>query len=131
MAMQKLALAALLAFSIYPLEAKANIKNNCFQKWKTEYDMVEFCIGQQTEALARLRRIPNSGIKSRCSSKWGQEYDMVVFCIEQQSGAASRLRVTEERTSGQSKPARRASSPSSSQGGCSNYIISGGKKICI
>ena len=110
-------------------EAKANIRNNCFQKWKTNYDMVEFCIEQQNKALSKLRRIPNSGIKSRCSSKWGQNYDMAVFCVEQQSGAAGRLGVTRERTSSPSQPTR--SGPSPSRGSCSSFIISNGEKICI
>ena len=127
--MPTLLLGIFLALLATPPEANANIRNNCFKEWKTEYDMVEYCIQQQNEALSKLRRIPNSGIKSRCSSEWGQEYDMVVSCIEQQTGAAGRLGVTRERTSSPTQPSR--STPTPSRGGCSNYIVSNGEKICI
>lgn len=127
--MPTLLLGIFLALLITPPEAKANIRNNCFQKWKTDYEMVEYCIEQQNEALSKLRRIPNSGIKSRCTNKWGQDYEMVVYCIEEQSGAAGRLGVTRERTTSPSQPTR--SIPTPSRGGCSNFIISNGEKICI
>ena len=127
--MAKFLLGVFLLLFLDPPDAKANIRNNCFKKWKTEYDMVEYCIDQQNQALAKLKRIPNSGIKSRCSSKWGQEYDMVVYCIEQQAGSANRLGVTRESTPRSGQIERRA--PRSSRGNCSSYIISNGEKICI
>ena len=127
--MAKFLLGVFLLLFLDPPDAKASIRNNCFKKWKTEYDMVEYCIEQQNEALAKLKRIPNSGIKSRCSSKWGQEYDMVVYCIEQQTGAANRLGVTRESTPSSVQTERRA--PSSSRGNCSSYVISNGEKICF
>ena len=127
--MPTLLLGIFLALLATTPEARANIRNNCFQKWKTDYEMVEYCIEEQSTALSKLRRIPNSGIKSRCSSKWGQDYEMVVYCIEEQSGAAGRLGVTRERTSSPSQPSR--SAPTPSRGGCSSFIISNGEKICI
>lgn len=84
---------ALLVSINFANAAKADIRSKCFQKWNTDYQMVEYCIKEQTEASSKLQRTPSSPIQSKCISKWGQDYQMVNYCIEQQSGSANRLGV--------------------------------------
>jgi hypothetical protein len=90
----KSTLIALFAVISIPNAANADIRSECFQKWNTDYRMVEYCISQQTEARSKLQRTPSTPIKSRCIDKWNQDYRMVNYCIEQQSGSANRLGVT-------------------------------------
>ena len=92
----KSTLIALFAVISIPNAANADIRSECFQKWNTDYRMVEYCISQQTEARSKLQRTPSTPIKSRCIDKWNQDYRMVNFCIEQQSVSANRLGVTRE-----------------------------------
>ena len=115
-----------------PLEAKANIRNNCFQKWKNNYEMVEYCIKEQTEALSVLRRSPSTPIKNRCMGKWKENYEMVNYCIKEQSGAARRLGVTGEFSGGNASPSASPSRPQRApSGNCSSWIVANGVKHCM
>ncbi len=126
----KHALIAIAAIASLPVTAKADIRSNCFNEWKNNYKMVEYCIQTQTQALSSLQNTPSSPIKSRCLGEWGENYRMVNYCIERQSGAASRLGVMGEYSKGQSSTPAGIKEQKGQQG-CRNFIIANGVKHCM
>lgn len=85
---------------LFGLSETTIIKQDCAKKWGTNYQMQEFCIGQQTEAAAKLRGpgpsdIPTttfSTIRKECQSKWGTNFQMREFCEGQQTEAFRKIR---------------------------------------
>ena len=44
----------LLAVLALPTAVNADIRSNCFKKWGEDYEMVEYCMNQQSGALQRI-----------------------------------------------------------------------------
>jgi len=127
----RLILSGILASSsVFLVDSSAyagSIRSNCIQKWGTDYEMIEYCIKNQTSASSKVKRIPNNSIKSSCSSKWGEDYEMVEYCYKNQSGAKSRLGMSSQSPSRNFAPSN--TSRSSSAGwGC---ITVGTHKECF
>ena len=81
----------LIAAIVFPTAANADIRSNCFSKWGEDYEMVEYCIKNQSNAASNINNAPNTNIKNNCLRKWGEDYEMVEYCMNQQSGALQRI----------------------------------------
>lgn len=68
-----------------------NIMSKCKDKWGTDYRMVKYCVGKQTEAKRNVSSLPDNGIMSRCKNKWGTDYRMVKYCVDKQTEAKKSL----------------------------------------
>lgn len=68
-----------------------DIRQRCANKWGSNYEMVNHCIKQQTQALSSVKRRPDNEIMDRCVNKWGTNYEMVEHCLKQQSQAKADL----------------------------------------
>lgn len=75
----------------------AKIKENCQVKWRSDYQMIKYCIDQQYEAWgkvsARLKKYSDDSeerkIINRCAGKWrgkmgGFDFTMVEYCSDNQ-----------------------------------------------
>jgi hypothetical protein len=73
-------------------EADAIILHHCEHEWPDDFSMRAYCIEQQREAVAKLRRggpqgVPEEvfrGIRRKCAAEWPDDYAMRVYCEEQQ-----------------------------------------------
>lgn len=63
-----------------------SIKSYCEQKWKGDYEMLEFCIKEQSNALGNISRLKGP-ILDKCKAKWNDDYEMVEYCTNQQTEA--------------------------------------------
>jgi endonuclease YncB( thermonuclease family) len=68
------------------------IQARCSRKWGTDYEMVKYCVDNQTDAQNALKGmdIPPE-IDAHCTSKWGSDYEMVKYCVDNQIDAKLRL----------------------------------------
>lgn len=72
-------------------QSSANIiYSQCKEKWGNNYEMVQFCIKNQTDARSVVRS-HQGGIRQRCEEKWGTNYEMIEFCINNQTTAKRNL----------------------------------------
>lgn len=69
---------------------KMTITSFCRNKWATDYEMTEYCIKNQTEALQILQRYSGE-ILYNCSEKWGDDFEMTEYCTKNQTEAKNRL----------------------------------------
>lgn len=68
------------------------IKHHCEKEWPDDFSMRAYCIQQQRDAVATLRRtgpddIPVAvlaAIRRKCAAEWPDDYAMRVYCEEQQ-----------------------------------------------
>ena len=81
------------------LEAEQVIKRYCEREWPNDYSMRSYCIKQQRDALATLKRgrpgdIPNdvfASVRDNCAREWPDDYSMRVYCEQQQFKAFREL----------------------------------------
>ncbi len=66
------------------------IRNFCKDKWKTNYEMVEYCINNQTQASKNISRYSGQILKN-CTEKWKNNFEMIEYCTEKQNAAKKRL----------------------------------------
>jgi hypothetical protein len=86
------------------LEADQVIKRHCERGWPNDYSMRNYCIKQQREALATLKRgcpsdIPTdvfASVRENCAQEWPDDYSMRLYCEEQQFGAFRELERDQE-----------------------------------
>lgn len=72
---------------------KEEIIDRCEAKWGTDYNMVKYCVDNQTESSSQLNRMSVSKeIQSRCEDKWGTDYNMVKYCVDNQTESKNQLR---------------------------------------
>ena len=125
--MKRLLLPLLAAIAL-PTAVNADIRSNCFGKWGEDYEMVEYCIKNQSNAASNINRSPDSNIKNNCLRKWGEDYEMVEYCMKQQSGALQRI-------GGGSNYNNNFDSKrklnTTNELPCSNYLIVDEKKTCL
>lgn len=73
-----------------PKATRGVIESDCKKKWGTNYEMVEYCIKNQRQAVNNLSR--HSGpILQECGRKWGTNYEMVEYCTKNQQQAQRNL----------------------------------------
>lgn len=80
-------------------EAEQVIRRNCAREWPDDYSMRNYCIKQQREALAILKKgrphdIPEdvfARIRSKCAAEWPEDYTMRQYCEKQQFDAYREL----------------------------------------
>jgi hypothetical protein len=73
-------------------EAEQVIRRHCEREWPDDYNMRNYCIKQQRQALAILKRgrpqdIPEevfASIRSKCAVEWPEDYSMRQYCEKQQ-----------------------------------------------
>lgn len=73
-------------------DAEAIIRHHCEREWPDDFNMRAYCIGQQREAVAKLKLggpqdIPKevfNSIRRKCAAEWPDDYAMRVYCEEQQ-----------------------------------------------
>jgi hypothetical protein len=73
-------------------EAEQVIRRHCEREWPNDYNMRNYCIKQQREALTILKQgrphdIPEeifAGIRNKCSAEWPEDYSMRQYCEKQQ-----------------------------------------------
>jgi hypothetical protein len=58
----------------------------CRDKWGSNYEMVLYCIKNQSAAKREISGYYGM-IKNNCKKKWGSNYEMVLYCIKNQSAA--------------------------------------------
>ena len=115
----------LLAILALPTAVNADIRSNCFRKWGEDYEMVEYCMKNQSNAAANIMRSPDTNIKNNCLRKWGEDYEMVEYCMNQQSGALQRIGGPFDNKTNFDQRKNLNDLP------CSNYIIVDKKKTCL
>ena len=118
----------LLAALALPTAVNADIRSNCFGKWGEDYEMVEYCIKNQSTAASNINRSPDSNIKNNCLRKWGEDYEMVEYCMKQQSGALQRIGGGNNYNNNFDS---RKNSNTINELSCSNYLIVDKKKTCL
>lgn len=69
---------------------QSTILSNCKGKWGTNYEMVEYCVEQQSQAKRNLSS-HGGQILDDCRKKWGDNYEMVEYCSNQQNQAKRNL----------------------------------------
>jgi TIR domain len=80
-------------------DAEQVIKRHCQHEWPSDYSMRSYCVKQQREALATLRRgcppdIPNdvfASVRDNCAREWPDDYSMRLYCEQQQFDAFREL----------------------------------------
>jgi hypothetical protein len=80
-------------------EAEAVIEQHCEREWPDDFSMRAYCIEQQQQAVAELRRgcpadIPESvfrEIRRKCAREWPDDYSMRKYSEEQQVTAYRKL----------------------------------------
>ena len=81
------------------LDADRVIKRHCQQEWPSDYSMRSYCVKQQRESLAILRRgcppdIPAdvfASVREKCAREWPDDYSMRLYCEQQQLDAFREL----------------------------------------
>ncbi len=61
------------------------IMSSCKKKWGTNYNMIKYCVDNQTESYNSISNLPDNEIMSRCRSKWGTNYNMIKYCVDNQT----------------------------------------------
>lgn len=75
------------------------IKRHCQREWPTDYSMRNYCVKQQRDALAILKRgcppdIPAdvfAEVRARCAEEWPDDYSMRAYSEQQQLDAYREL----------------------------------------
>jgi len=86
------------------------IIQDCKNKWGNNYEMVQFCIKEQSKAkkvvsLKKCQSLWGSAkrqclnyqrdigkpLMSKCKSKWGNNYEMVQFCVDEQTKSYKKI----------------------------------------
>lgn len=86
-----------LAVLAAPDDVAKGIRERCAREWPSDYEMQEYCIGQQSEAVAALRPVVASPdridkeILRHCGSEWGDDWQMLAYCYGEQRAAYDRL----------------------------------------
>ncbi len=71
---------------IQELEGKSsNIMSKCKAKWGTNYNMIKYCVDNQTRSYNSISNLPDNEIMSRCRKKWGTNYNMIKYCVDNQT----------------------------------------------
>ena len=125
--MKRLLLPLLAAIAL-PTAVNADIRSNCFGKWGEDYEMVEYCIKNQSNAASNIYTAPDNNIKNNCLRKWGEDYEMVEYCMKQQSGALQRIGGG---TNYDNNFDSRKKLNTTNELPCSNYFIVDKKKTCL
>lgn len=81
-------------------EAEEVIAQHCEREWPDDYSMRAYCIEQQQQAVAQLRRgrpvdIPEDifhQIRRKCAREWPDDYSMRLYSEEQQVTAYRKVR---------------------------------------
>lgn len=68
------------------------IKEQCKDKWGSDFSMQEYCINKEREAAEHVDKIRNnnstgtteSDILESCVGEWPSEYSMMEYCYEKQ-----------------------------------------------
>jgi hypothetical protein len=76
------------------------IKRHCESQWSDDFSMRNYCINQQEQALAELRRgrpadVPEDVfqcIRTKCGREWSNDFSMRQYCEEEQFKAYRNLR---------------------------------------
>jgi len=84
-------------------EADEVITQHCEREWPDDYSMRSYCIDQQRQAVAQLRRggpadIPMEifrQIRRKCAREWPDDYSMRLYSEEQQIAAYRKVRPSE------------------------------------
>ena len=126
--MKCLLLPLLAAITLPTISVNADIRSNCLKKWGEDYEMVEYCIKNQSNAASNIYNSPDGNIKNNCLRKWGEDYEMVEYCMKQQSGALQRIGGG---TNYNSNFDSRKNSNTTNELPCSNYVIVDKKKTCL
>jgi hypothetical protein len=70
---------------------KGPIRERCNSEWGTNYEMVLYCVTQQTRAQQRVASSPKEEIAAHCASEWSEDFEMRDYCEEEQHKAKARL----------------------------------------
>ena len=122
--MKRLLLTLLAALSL-PTAVNADIRSYCFNEWGENYEMVEYCMKNQSNAALNIYNSPDSNIKNNCLREWGENYEMVEYCMNQQSAALQRIGGSIDYKTNFDQRKNLNDLP------CSNYIIVDKKKTCL
>lgn len=84
------------------MEADEVIAQHCEREWPDDYSMRSYCMEQQQQAVAQLRRgrpsdIPEDvfrQIRRKCAREWPDDYSMRFYSEEQQITAYRKIRPT-------------------------------------
>jgi hypothetical protein len=77
--------------SYAPRQHSSSIYTDCKKEWKTDYEMVEYCVKEQTKAKNWVSDLSNNGIRQRCEKQWKRDYEMIEWCIDEQTKAKNSL----------------------------------------
>ena len=124
---KRLALPLLAALAL-PTAVNADIRSYCFDEWGENYEMVEYCMKNQSNAASNIYNSPDSNIKNNCLREWGENYEMVEYCMKQQSAALQRIGGG---TYNDNNFDSRKNSNTINALPCTNYIIVDQKKTCL
>lgn len=75
-------------------------RTNCEAEWPGDFQMIRYCLDQQTTAAGKLAAILptlDDTMQARyavCSAEWDADFTMRAYCLEQQIDARSRLPAT-------------------------------------
>ena len=126
--MKRLLLPLLAALALPTSEVNADIRSYCFNEWGENYEMVEYCMKNQSNAALNIYNSPDSNIKNNCLREWGENYEMVEYCMKQQSAALQRIGGG---TYNDNNFDSRKKSNTINALPCTNYIIVDKKKTCL
>jgi len=93
---------ALAAQNAKQRQEMTDIKSNCKDKWHTDYEMQDYCVRKQVQALNDVVHIMNGHLSqdekemlANCSVKWkqaaGADWEMTRYCYRKQHAAYERL----------------------------------------
>lgn len=67
------------------------IKNDCENKWANNFEMVLYCIKNQSEAKRAIDNTIKDEISRFCENKWDNNFEMVEYCIKNQRDAKQKV----------------------------------------
>ena len=95
----------------------------CQRKWLGNPGQIQYCLQQQNLDYQRVQRSGASAeMINECKASWGDDYGMVMACIRNPPIRSSRH---------QPVPVSRPVAQPSPPGGCSSWLMVGGRKQCF
>ena len=73
-------------------EPDVDIRELCREKWRTDFEMQDYCMKQQEEARDQVKsRNIDDAIAHFCAGRWSGDWEMFAYCVKKQSEAKARL----------------------------------------
>lgn len=75
-----------------PDRPRFDIGKKCREEWPNNYQMQDYCVERQDEAMARAGNWIDRDIAVLCTDEWPSDWTMFMHCVDGQTAAMRRLK---------------------------------------